>query len=289
MALQRKRFSIPYRLVDKICKTCEICAKFRPEVARSKWRPVLYSDNPGEILYLDVIGPLSTGRGGFKYIHCIVDSTTRLSQADKLKIVNSGKIISILNGWIRRQGIMGTIVTDNASYYASEELNQWCEKMNINHRFIAPYRHQSMGIVKRCNRTIEDRIRKLLYSHGGSWVNYVKTAEQDINNAVNSTTGFTPIDLWYGTKEMQKRAKERADKKRDMRNQRKKIFPVNFYTGQMVLVRENNPEKQRKFDGKWKRPYIVKFRISKTMWSVQKGQRGPLFIVREDQMQPFDL
>ena len=289
MALKRNGIKVPYRIVEKICKTCEICTKFRPEVARSKWHPVLYSENPGEIIHMDVIGPLPTGRGGFRYIHCIVDSATRLSQADKLKLVNSAKIISILKEWIKRKGIIGTLVTDNASYYTSEELQQWCDKMSIQHRFIAPYRHQSMGLVERYNRTIEDRIRKLLYAHGGSWVDYVKKAEYEINNAVNSTTGFTPTELWWGTKEMRKMARERADRIRDIRNQNKRVFPASFYTGQMVLIRENNPEKQRKFDRKWKGPYVVKARISKTMWSVQKGRRGQIAIVHEDQMQPFDL
>ena len=231
LALKRKGINIPHRIVDKICRTCEICTKFRPEVARSKWHPVLYSENPGEVIYMDVIGPLPTGRGGFKYIHCIVDSATRLSQADKLKVVNSAKIVSILKEWIRHHGNIGTIVTDNASYYASEELKQWSDKMDIKHRFIAPYRHQSMGLVERYNRTIEDRIRKLLYAHGGSWVDYVKTAEHEINQAVNSTTGFTPIELWWGTKEMRKVARERADRVRDIRNQEQESFSSKFPYG----------------------------------------------------------
>ena len=161
--------------------------------------------------------------------------------------------------------------------------------MDIKHRFIAPYRHQSMGLVERYNRTIEDRIRKLLYAHGGSWVDYVKTAEHEINQAVSSTTGFSPLELWYGTKEMRKLARERADKMRDARNQKKKVFSVRFFEGQMVLIRETNPGKQRKFDRKWKGPYVVKSRISDTMWSVQKGIRDQIVIVHEDQMQPFDL
>ena len=46
MALNRKGINVPYRIVEKICRTCEICTKFRPEVARSKWHSVLYSEKP---------------------------------------------------------------------------------------------------------------------------------------------------------------------------------------------------------------------------------------------------
>ena len=44
-----------------------------------------------ELLYADVIGPLPTGRGGFKYIHCIVESLTKLSKTKILKVVDSVK------------------------------------------------------------------------------------------------------------------------------------------------------------------------------------------------------
>ena len=155
---------------------CELCAKFRQELPRSKWKPVLYSENPGEVVHADVIGPLPTGRGGFKYIHCIIDSATRMSKATRMRVTHSKKIISVFESWVQDYGLIRILVTDNAPYYISDEMAQWCLKRNITHRFIAPYRHQSMGLVERYNRTLENRIRKITYAEGGSWIDNVSRA-----------------------------------------------------------------------------------------------------------------
>ena len=53
-----------------------------------------------------------------------------------------------------------------------------------------------MGLVERYNRTLEDRIRKITYAEGGSWVDHVSRAEKSINEAVHNTTGFSPKELW---------------------------------------------------------------------------------------------
>ena len=145
-----------------------------------------------------------------------------------------------------------------------------------------------MGIVERYNRTLEDRIRKLRYAHGGSWVDYVSMAEKSINSIVHDSTGYSPIELWNGDKEMIKKEIVKIDMDREKRNQRRHIFPVKFHIGQMVLVREYNPQKQGKFDRLWKGPYEVIKKVSKTMWKVKRSSRD-IAIYHEDQMQPFDL
>ena len=147
-------------IVKEICRECEIYAKFRSQNPRSKWHSVLYSEKPGEVIYVDVLGPLPIGRGGFKYIHCIVESLTKLSKTMILKVIDSVKVIKAIESWMQEWGPIKTLVTDNASYYPSEMMNEWCTDNNIIHRFSSSYRHQSMGIVERYNRTIEDRIRK---------------------------------------------------------------------------------------------------------------------------------
>ena len=197
-ALQKNRTPVKMKIVKEICDECEICAKFRPERPRSKWHSVLYSERPGEVIYADVIGPLPTGRGGFKYIHCIVESLTKLSKTKILKVVDSVKMIEAFESWIKDYGPIKVLATDNASYYSSEMMSKWCKEKGIVHRFSAPYRHQSMGIVERYNRTLEDRIRKLKYAHGGSWIDYVSLAEKSINSIVHESTGYSPIELWNG-------------------------------------------------------------------------------------------
>ena len=197
-------------------------------------------------------------------------------------------MIEAFESWIKDYGPIKVLATDNASYYSSEMMSKWCKEKGIVHRFSAPYRHQSMGIVERYNRTLEDRIRKLKYAHGGSWVDYVSLAEKSINSIIHESTGYSPIELWNGDSRKIKKAKLKIEMERERRNQKRHIFPVKFYIGQMILTREYNPQKQGKFDRKWKGPYEIIKRLSDTMWQVKKSSRN-IAIFHEDQMQPFDL
>ena len=123
-ALQKNGTPVKMEIVKKICNECEICAKFRPERPRSKWHAVQYSEKPGEVIYADVIGPLPTGRGGFRYIHCIVESLTKISKTKILRGVDSIKVIEAFESWMQDYGPIKTLVTDNASYYSSEMMDK---------------------------------------------------------------------------------------------------------------------------------------------------------------------
>ena len=294
-ALRRKGYRISMRIVKKVIDMCEVCAKFRGEYPREGHQPVMHSLKPGEIVYADVIGPLPPVRGGAKYIHCIVDSATRIAKVDKMRTITSTRIIKSFEAWIELRGDIGVLITDNAAYYSSEMMSNWCEDKGIVHKFNAPYRHQSMGVVERFNRTLEDRLRKLMLAHGGSWADHLLIAEEAINEAVHSTTGFSPVELWEGDENMRKKAKEKMDAERIKRNRKMRKFPAKFWIGQYVLVRQYDPEKQGKFDPLWKGPFKITNRVSNTMWGAReitpgrKVGRKPIRVFHQDQLQPFEL
>ena len=56
--------------------------------------------------------------------------------------------------WIAFHGPCTVLVSESAPTYQSDQFAQWCEARGIKHLFIAPYRHESLGLVERCNRTI---------------------------------------------------------------------------------------------------------------------------------------
>lgn len=98
--LRRKGTLVPIRLVKRIYDECEIYAKFHQEYPRFEWQSVLYSEMPKEVMYADVIGLLPPGHGGVKYIHCIVDSVTRLAKASNLKTLYTKNIIKVFEYWM---------------------------------------------------------------------------------------------------------------------------------------------------------------------------------------------
>ena len=67
----------PRNLSNRNYRGYSICARFREMRPRDNWHSVLYSEEPGGAVYVDVIGPVHKGRGGVRYIQCLVDSATR--------------------------------------------------------------------------------------------------------------------------------------------------------------------------------------------------------------------
>ena len=222
-ALHQRGSGATWRMVKKVCEMCEVCAKFRRFRAKAKFGQPPFSLEPGHTVYGDVVGPLPRGKGGALYIHCLVDSATRVGDAVRMKIINTASVIKALRRWIRHHGQIHVLMTDNAAYYTSAELAEWCGANRIEHGFIVPYRHQSVGIVERYHQTLIDRIRKLRFINGGSWTDYLEGAVKALNEAKHSVMRFTPFELWYGTEEMRRLAFNRTVEERAYRNRRRNI------------------------------------------------------------------
>ena len=124
-----------------------------------------------------------------------------------------------------QHGSIARIVSDNAAYFSSEELRQWCAGKGIEQVFIAPHRHESVGLVERYQQTLVDRLRKMTLDRGGSWSDHLKEAVDLVNEAVNQTTGFSPKDLWEADLETRELAQSRSETFRRKTKGEKKIQP----------------------------------------------------------------
>ena len=158
------------------------------------------------------------------YIHCMVDSATRLGDAMRMRDTSTASVLRAFQHWIQKNGPFTVLVTDNAAYYASEEMARWCESKEVAHKFIAPYRHQSVGLVERYHQTLINRIRKLKFLGGGSWTDYIDEAVKLVNEAVHSVTKASPLELWHGTLEDRVKAHQRLVDERNYRNKRR-VYP----------------------------------------------------------------
>ena len=279
-------------MVQEVCDTCEICAQFRNQCPRAPYGRPFFSLDPGHTVFSDVIGPLPRGKGGALYIHCMVDSATGLGDAMQMRDTSTASILRAFQHWIRKNGIFTVLVTDNATYYACEEMASWCEANGVDHKFIAPYRHQSVGLVERYHQTLINRIRKLRFLGRGSWTDYIDKAVDLINEAVHSVTKFLPLELRNGTHEDRVKAHQRLVKEREYRNKRR-VYLKAFYPGQVVLAWNEQPGLSQ-FQPRWRGPYVLTEKISDSLWAArlrQRKRRGrqPILRFHVDQLQPYSL
>ena len=296
--LKRRGVAIPLLKISEELLKCKTCAHFRKVRPRNFWRQPPYSLEPGHTVHMDFIGPVKMGRGGVKFILCVVDSCTRMGGAWKFRTTQSQNVIRGLQDWIFRYGLIKRIVSDNAAYFTSDEMKEWCAKKDIEQIFIAPYKHESNGLIERYNQTIEDRLRKMTFDQGGSWSDHLDAAVDLINSAPHKITGYIPKELWKAPLQDRIIAHKRSLDFRKKRNEkRKKFSPYPFTIGQHVLAFDAIAAmaKDNKFTPRWKGPYRIVEQVSTSLWRVKelgisRGRgRKPTLIFHQDHLQPFDI
>ena len=293
-ALRRQGYQIPMTFVRKELIRCETCARFREEYPRDKWHAIQYSDKPGAVVYVDFIGPLPPAPGGIRYIQCIVDSATNLASATSHRTPNGESAVEGVKVWQRRNGPIGVLISDSSGCYISNIFKQWCAANRVQHKTIAPYRHQSLGLVERFHRSLQDRLKKITFHEGGNWKQHLNRAVNILNQSVHSSTDYTPLELWNGTPEMRRKALQKRDAVRSKINEKLlRLFPYQFRPGQRVLVRDYWTLKTNKFAPTWRGPYILRQKVSDTMWRAENPSpimgsgRRPSLLFHQDQIQAF--
>ena len=86
---------------------------------------------PGHTIYVDFVGPLVPGRFGVRYVHCIVDSAMRVGDAYPSACTDTSAVLRALERWSAERGYPKRIVADNAAYYESAEMGDWCHKHRV--------------------------------------------------------------------------------------------------------------------------------------------------------------
>ena len=122
---------VSFDLVRRVCSTCTVFSMSREKRRHLYWEQPPFSSQPGHTIYADVVGPTIAGRGGFKFLHCLVDSATRMVAATCIRMPPSQAVIKGLEKWVDDQGGFSLIVTDNAMYYDSDLLRKWCEDHGV--------------------------------------------------------------------------------------------------------------------------------------------------------------
>ena len=97
-------------------------------------------------------------------------------------------------------GIPHTIRVDGGSHFKSVFAAE-CKKLNIE-LVVSPALHsQTQGVSERQHRTIADKLKA--YTNGApdkNWASYLADVVYDINTSRNTSTGFAPFEVMFGTK-----------------------------------------------------------------------------------------
>jgi len=97
-------------------------------------------------LAMDLLGPLTTSRGGHKHVLVICDRFTKLTQAIPLRDATALTVSSaFIDTWVPAYGIPDSVLTDNGPQFASVYYQGILGLLGIASNYTSPYHPQTNG------------------------------------------------------------------------------------------------------------------------------------------------
>jgi hypothetical protein len=148
-------------------------------------------------VHVDLVGPLPRS-SGFAYLFTIVDRTTRWPEAVPLASTTAADCAAaLLQGWIQRFGVPGTITSDRGPQFTSSLWAALCSLLSIKHTQTTAYHPQSNGLVERFHRRLKDALRAR--SAGADWFLHLPWVMLGMRTAWSEGAEFSPSENVFGS------------------------------------------------------------------------------------------
>src|SRR5437868_15236274 len=90
------------------------------------------------------------------------------------------------------------LVADNAKYFINKIFRTWVANQGIKMKYVSPY-HPSSNACERANRTVRNMLSIMIgEDNHAKWVEQLSAIELALRTAINSSTGFSPAELYLG-------------------------------------------------------------------------------------------
>lgn len=187
---------------------CEVCAlaKFvRKKFDETRER----ATRVGQILHVDLIGPITpeTFQTKKKYVLIVLDDYSRYLQTYVMK--SKSETYLMMEEAMRNiqskfpgPGQFAKVRCDKGGEFEAQEFLDVIKKYGAEPEFAETNVHEHNGAAERLIRTLEDRLRALLFESGFPdmmWGQLIETATYIYNRSVHSSIGFlTPFEKYHG-------------------------------------------------------------------------------------------
>ncbi|PNF28428.1 hypothetical protein B7P43_G15944 [Cryptotermes secundus] len=306
------------RKVRKFVAHCDICQRVKHpnrsyEIERISHLPT----RPGELLTVDLYGPLPTGRGGVKHLLVCLEFFTKHVTLYPLKAATTQSCLRKLRDHYFQSVIKPEVIlSDHGSQFASPTWRRALSDLGIQCRY-SPIRHPESNPTERVMRELGKYFRIYCHETHRKWPELVPYIENWLNSSVSQSTGYSPVELLYGNSRpdiFRKILKKSADQlpqedilsdkilkayarmklRADRRNERRKTGRTKWQPrlNDLVLVRCQpvadtvqglTSKFQRPFEG----PFIVQRKINPSIFELadSKGKIRGLFSLKH--LKPF--
>ncbi|XP_049878826.1 uncharacterized protein LOC126375782 [Pectinophora gossypiella] len=195
---QRYYFTGMRRYVSEYLKTCVECQKYKPanqKPAGLLQTPIL--NQRGEVLAVDLFGPLPEAEDGSKWVLLIEDTATRWVEIFALRDATAEACAPLMiEQYFMRYGFPRRIVSDNGVQFVSAVMQQCMHILGIKQNLIPLY-HPEANPAERKNRDMKIQLAMLVKTEHRTWSKYLPQVRFALNTATCSTTGLTPSYMMF--------------------------------------------------------------------------------------------
>ncbi|GJT56647.1 hypothetical protein Tco_0699711 [Tanacetum coccineum] len=149
---------------------------------------------------IDIVGPFPKGPGKVKFLIVTVDYFTKWIKENAVATINGSQVKKFLSdNIVCRFGLPGEIVSDNGKQFSDNPLKDWCEKLNITHRFSSVKHPLSNRLVERANKSLGEGIKACLGKGNKNLIEEIPHILWAYRTMIKSSNGDTPLSLTCGT------------------------------------------------------------------------------------------
>ena len=186
--------------VYKTVRTCNACAKNRVRLRKRRVRlrkrthplRLFPARSPVEALSIDILGPLTKTKKGYRFLLVLPDRFTKLTQAIPLRRIDAYTVaVAFVEHWIFKYGPPRTLISDNGKQFAAKFFQAVCSLLGLLNIFTSTYHPQTNGQVERYNRTILAMLRNYVNEHQDDWDRYATALTYAYTNHVHRSMGTT--------------------------------------------------------------------------------------------------
>ena len=136
--------------VYKTVRTCNACAKNRVKL-RERTHPLRLfpARSPLEALSIDILGPLTKTKKGYRFLLVVTDRFTKLTQVIPLRRIDAYTVtVAFVEHWIFKYGPSKTLISDNGKQFATKFFQAVCSLLGLSNIFTSTVHPQTNGQVE---------------------------------------------------------------------------------------------------------------------------------------------
>ena len=180
------------------CRTCTLTK--RSHGGPNLQTGTLHATAVGELISMDLAGPLPTDRDGHSYFLVMVDNFSLYAVIVGLHEATAAATASaFLRFWVAERGMPKKILSDNGPNFTASALADLISRMGGKQVHSAPYYPQGDGLVERAIQTLKTLVTSLVRDGNfETWGDALPFAQLAFNTSVAKSTGLAPYWVMTG-------------------------------------------------------------------------------------------